>query len=83
MRKSSTVSRKPAAPRFHVGDQVRVLHGFRGAIGEVVEDRGNLGAHGERIYAVRMRMDAWNEVTTEFPEDSLESAATEDDRANP
>ena len=38
-------------------DRVRVLYGFRGALGEVVEDRGNLGVGGERIYAVRMKMD--------------------------
>lgn len=58
--------------KFKVGDRVRVLHGFRGAIGEVVEDRGNLGVKGGRIYAVTMRMDEWNDLTTEFPEESLE-----------
>jgi hypothetical protein len=25
---------------FRVGDRVRIMHGFRGMIGEVVEDRG-------------------------------------------
>jgi hypothetical protein len=28
--------------KFHVGDRVRILHGFRGMMGEVVEDRGPL-----------------------------------------
>jgi hypothetical protein len=66
---------KPVPPRFHIGDRVRILYGFHGVVGEVVEDRGNLGAEGERIYAVRMKMDAWNEMTSEFPEDSLEAVA--------
>src|SRR5947209_2971100 len=70
-----TPPRKPAPGRFHVGDRVRIVYGFRGAVGEVVEDRGNLGVGGERIYAVRMQMDAWNEMTSEFPETSLEAAA--------
>jgi hypothetical protein len=66
-------SHAKAAPLFKVGDRVRVLYGFRGAVGEVVEDRGKLGVGGERIYAVHMKMDAWNEMTTEFPESSLEA----------
>ncbi len=61
------------SPLFKVGDRVRVLYGFRGAVGEVVEDRGKLGVGGERIYAVHMKMDPWNEMTTEFPESSLEA----------
>ena len=31
--------------KFAVGDCVRILHGFRGMIGEVVEDRGNIGVN--------------------------------------
>lgn len=64
---------KPAPPLFHVGDRVRLLYAWRGVVGEVVEDRGNLGADGERCYTVRMRLDQWNEMTSEFPEDSLEA----------
>jgi hypothetical protein len=73
MSKSPT-SLTSTPPRFHVGDRVRILYGFRGVIGEVVEDRGNLGVGGRRIYAVRMTMDPWNEMTSEFREDSLEAA---------
>jgi hypothetical protein len=65
---------KPPPPRFHVGDRVRPLHIFEGIIGEVVEDRGPLGVGGRRIYGVRMKIDPWNEITTEFPEESLEPA---------
>jgi hypothetical protein len=66
-----TAAGKPAAPRFRVGDKVRILYGFRGAVGEVVEDRGNLGVGGERIYAVRL-MEPWSEMTTELPERAFE-----------
>lgn len=66
--------RKRLPPRFHVGDRVRMLYAFHGVIGEVVEDRGNLGVAGERIYGVRIKPDQWNEITTEFPEQSLELA---------
>jgi hypothetical protein len=59
--------------KFKVGDRVRLLHGWRGALGEVVEDRGNLGVGGERLYSVRIKMDEWNETTTTFPEYSLEA----------
>jgi hypothetical protein len=40
-------------------------------IGEVVEDRAPIG--GRRLYAVRLRLDPWNEHTTELPEDALEA----------
>lgn len=71
--KKPAARQKPVPPLFHVGDRVRLLHGWPGAVGEVVEDWGNLGARGERFYTVRMKMDAWNEMTSEFPEDSLEA----------
>jgi hypothetical protein len=60
--------------KFHVGDRVRILHGFRGVIGEVGEDRGPIGVRGRRLYAVKMRLDEWNEHTTELPEEALEAA---------
>jgi hypothetical protein len=58
--------------RYRVGDRVRILYGFRGVEGEVVEDRGNIGAGGRRFYAVKMRLDPWNDMTTEFAEEELE-----------
>lgn len=58
--------------RFRVGDRVRILHGFRGVIAEVVEDRGPIGVRGRRLYGVKFRVDEWNEHTTELPEESLE-----------
>jgi hypothetical protein len=64
-----------APGKFHVGQSVRIKHGFRGMIGEVVEDRGPIGVHGRRLYAVKVRLDPWNEHTTELPEESLEAAS--------
>jgi hypothetical protein len=62
-----------APGKFRVGQSVRIKHGFRGMIGEVVEDRGPIGVGGRRLYAVRLRLDPWNEHTTELPEESLEA----------
>jgi hypothetical protein len=64
----------PGTCKFKVGDRVRLLHGLTGVVGEVVEDRSNLGVGGERIHGVRIQMDQWNERTSEFPESSLEAA---------
>jgi hypothetical protein len=52
---------------------VRIKHGFRGMIGEVVEDRGPIGVNGRRLYSVKLRLDPWNELTSELPEESLEA----------
>jgi hypothetical protein len=62
-----------APGKFQVGQLVRLLHGFRGMIAEVVEDRGPIGVRGRRLYAVKLRLDPWNEHTTELPEESLEA----------
>jgi hypothetical protein len=72
-------NRKPG--KFRVGDRVRILHGFRGMIGEVIEDRGPIGYGGRRLYTVLLRPDPWNELTTEYPEDSLE-AVERDEKPN-
>jgi hypothetical protein len=61
--------------KFRVGQAVRILHGFRGLIGEVVEDRGPIGVHGRRLYSVRLRVDPWDEHITELPEESMEAVA--------
>ena len=58
--------------KYRVGDKVRLLHAFRGVIAEVVEDRGPIGYRGRRLYAVRFRVDPWNEHTSELPEESIE-----------
>jgi len=67
--------------KFRVGQAVRIKHGFRGMLGEVVEDRGPIGVRGRRLYAVRLRLDPWNEHTTELPEESIEPVTS--DRESP
>ena len=59
--------------KFRVGQSVRLKHGFRGMIGEVVEDHGPIGVHGRRLYAVKLQLDPWNEFTSHLPEESLEA----------
>ena len=59
--------------KFRVGQPVRIKHGFRGMVGEVVEDRGPIGFRGRRLYAVKLRLDPWNESIVERPEESLEA----------
>jgi hypothetical protein len=56
---------------------MRIKHGFRGIIGEVVEERGPLGVHGRRPDAVKRRLDPWNEHSSELPEESLEAVVGE------
>jgi hypothetical protein len=70
--KPAPIRRRPG--KFKVGDWVRLLHGWGGALAEVVEDRGNLGVGGRRLYSVRFKLDEWNEMTTTYPEDELEPA---------
>jgi hypothetical protein len=59
--------------KFRIGQSVRLKHGFQGMIGEVVEDRGPIGVNRRRLYAVKLRLDPWNELTSELPEESLEA----------
>jgi hypothetical protein len=61
-----------ARAKFHVGQAVRIKHGFRGMIGAGVEDRGAVGVHGRRRYSVKLCLDPWNELTSDLPEESLE-----------
>jgi hypothetical protein len=69
--------------RFRVGDRVRILHGFRGTEGAIVEDRGPLGVHAERIYTVTIKMDEWNDLTTELRESDIEPVSQEKEPGNP
>ena len=60
---------------FKVGDRVRYLRVGQPVEGVIVEDRGRLGVKGERIYALRVRMDEWNEIVTELPVSELQLVA--------
>lgn len=70
--KPAPIRRRPG--KFKVGDRVRLLHGWTGVLAEVVEDRGNLGVGGRRLYYVRFKLDESNEMTAPFQEDELEAA---------
>jgi hypothetical protein len=59
--------------KFRVGDRVRLKYGFRGAIAEVIEDRGNILKGGRRLYGVKVFIDGGSEYITERPEESLEA----------
>jgi hypothetical protein len=53
--------------KFQVGQAVRLKHGFRGMIGEVVEDRGPIGVRGRRLYAVKLRLDRGTNLSSSDP----------------
>jgi hypothetical protein len=58
---------------FGVGDRVGLLWGFTPVEGLVVEDRGNLGVGGRRLYRVRIQLDdnISEAIETEVPADDL------------
>src|SRR5262245_19095343 len=64
------------APQFRVGQWVSLLYGPRTVLGQVVEDRGPIVAHGRRLYSVRLDFGQGEEATTlETPGDELTPAA--------
>lgn len=69
--------------KFRVGQSVRLKYGFRGRIAEIVEDRGPIGVGGRRLYGIRLRLDPWNELVTERPEESLEAVDGDADAVSP
>jgi hypothetical protein len=57
---------------FHEGDRVRLLWGVTPVEGIVIEDRGNLGVGGRRLYRVRVQLDDITEpMETEEPAEDL------------
>jgi hypothetical protein len=57
--------------RFKTGDLVSFLFGSGTVTGRVVEDRGNLGIGGRRLYGIRFEINPGQEVYTEMPEEEL------------
>ena len=61
---------------LRLGDRVRMQFGREQVEGTVVEDRGNLGPDGERVYGVRFRLDdVSDEMYTERCVDELRLVA--------
>ncbi len=56
--------------RFRLGDRVRAMYSFPGAVGEIVEDRGPIGAGGRRYYHVRFTTDD-EVIMIDWPEEEL------------
>jgi hypothetical protein len=69
--------------KYRVGQAVRLKHLFRGMVGEVVEDRGNIGAGGRRLYEVRVPVEPWDEHPLELHEESLEAVIDGPDAVPP
>ena len=54
------------------GDRVRLLWGITPVEALIIEDRGNLGVGGRRIYRVRIQLDDITEpIETSYPADEL------------
>src|SRR5947209_3219820 len=61
-------------PRFRVGNWVSYPAGFRRSLGQVVEDRGPVGAHGRRLYQLQTDWREEEGKSIEMPEADLEPA---------
>jgi hypothetical protein len=58
---------------YREGDRVRLLWGLTPVEGVIVEDRGNLGVGGKRLYRVRIQLDdnITDPIETEYPVEEL------------
>jgi hypothetical protein len=65
------MSSKPKRPRFRVGDRVRVQFGPTIQPAVILEDRGNIGAGGRRLFGVRVELDPPNFMYLELPEKEI------------
>jgi hypothetical protein len=68
---------KKAKPKFKVGDAVTLEWGFRRVPAVILEDRGQLGVGGRRIYRIEMPVDSSDPVQFEIPEVDLAPAEAE------
>lgn len=69
---------KTNRPLFKVGDVVSFLFGDGRATGQIVEDRGNLGIGGRRLYGIRFEINSGfgDSSYIEVPEVDLTAEAT-------
>jgi hypothetical protein len=66
---------KSQGPRFRTGDWVAFQYGPRKVSAKVLEDRGILGALGQRLYRVQLDEKLGDASAFEVPEDELDTAA--------
>jgi hypothetical protein len=57
-----------------IGDRVIVQFGGQDCEATVVEDRGDIGIGGRRLYRVEVPMDEWYTAVLELPLDELRAA---------
>ncbi len=62
--------------RFRVGDRVRLVDAFQGAVAEIIEDRDPLGVGGRRLYTIRIIVEGVEDMIVEWPEVELEPLPT-------
>jgi hypothetical protein len=72
---SRTRSRVPPS-QYKVGDSVRFKWGVTPVVGEIVEDRGNIGVGGRRLWAVHVCLGGYDDRTVTLPEEEMEPAPT-------
>ena len=60
----SKAKKKTAARRFRVGDRVTFKFGISRVTGTIIEDRGPIGVKGQRLFAIRFKMDPRAESRT-------------------
>jgi hypothetical protein len=61
-------------PRFRVWEWVSYPAGFRRSLGQIVEDRGPVGAHGRRLFQLQTDWGEEGGKSIEMPEADLEPA---------
>jgi hypothetical protein len=66
---------KKRRPRFRVGNVVSFLYGPQRVSAEIIEDRGQLGVYGHRIYRVRVNFDCAESMTFELDEEDMDDPA--------
>jgi hypothetical protein len=60
---------------FKVGNRVRFRLGAHNVLGRIVEDRGNIGVNGRRLFRVEVQLDPTYVQVFELPIDALKPAA--------
>ena len=60
--------------RFKKGDRVKIPFGPSVVTGEVVEDRGEIGVHGRRLYRVKYDIGAGEDWFSEVAEEEITAA---------
>jgi hypothetical protein len=66
---------KKLKPRFKVGDWVSFPFGIGNAVAQVIEDRGQIGVKGRRLYRVERHFGEYEPDRFEVPEENMTHAA--------